>query len=342
MVKFMINSVLNETLAMILHAHKSLLGQGVRALFCVGLMVLSTLWLIPLRPAQAQDNIALNALTIELWPEYDKPSMLVILRGTLDPKVTLPTTITVHIPAASGGPSAVAEQDPNGQLFNASFTTTPLGETIAVHLQMRFASFQVEYYDPGLNIAGEAREYTFQWIADFPVAAATVRVQEPVDTHDLNAEPPITLAGSSGLGLNYYTASLGALSAGQTISLHLRYSKSTSTLSAERVSQSAAAPTPVQAAPVLEAPLERSQLSPTFLIVAGLSLLSLALISWGMVLLVRNRRAAPHSGNPTSVPRRSPKPEGSARFCTQCGQPTLAGDRFCRNCGAPLRAPRVE
>ncbi len=315
--------------------------QSLRLMLCLGLMSLSSVWLAPPRPAQAQSDITLNALTIELWPEYDQPSMLVILRGTLAPSVTLPTTVTVHIPSTSGGPSAVAAQDANGQLFDTVFTTTPAGETLAVQVQTSFASFQVEYYDPGLKITGEAREYPFQWVADFPVSAATVRVQEPIDARGLSAEPPITLAGSSGLGLNYYTASLGALSTGQNVFVHLRYTKSTSTLSVEKVG-----PTPVQAA---SAPGRRLELSPTLLIGGGLGLLSLALTSWGAILLVRRRRTDPRGPRPDEsvpAPQLSPEPRlsasGIAQFCTQCGEPTLAGDRFCRNCGAPIRSPPAE
>lgn len=318
--------------------------QSLRLMLCLGLMSLSSVWLAPPRPAQAQSDITLNALTIELWPEYDQPSMLVILRGTLAPSVTLPTTVTVHIPSTSGGPSAVAAQDANGQLFDTVFTTTPAGETLAVQVQTSFASFQVEYYDPGLKITGEAREYPFQWVADFPVSAATVRVQEPIDARGLSAEPPITLAGSSGLGLNYYTASLGALSTGQNVFVHLRYTKSTSTLSVEKVG-----PTPAQAAPAPGPTPRRLELSPTLLIGGGLGLLSLALMSWGVIGLVRSRRTDPRwrrPGEPVPAPQHSPGPllstHGTAQFCTQCGEPTLAGDRFCRNCGEPIRSPQAE
>jgi hypothetical protein len=294
--------------------------------------LLIALWLLP-RPALAQEGVTLDALTIELWPEYDRPSVLVILRGTLAPSVRLPATVVVHIPAASGGPYAVAAQAPNGQLLTAPYTTAVSGDAIAVSLQTDQASFQLEYYDPGLTIAEAARDYTFRWVADFPSRAASLRVQEPVDTQALSAEPAVTLAGSSDLGLNYYTAPLGQLSAGQTISVTLRYTKTTARLSADAARPSdSVAPVATASAPAT-APAWLGLNDTTRVVLAGvLGLLSLALIGWGVVIW---RRGA---GEPRRSRRaREPAASEAARFCTQCGSPAVPGDQFCRQCGAKLR-----
>jgi hypothetical protein len=298
-------------------------------------------------PVQAQTTTTLSALRIELWPEFDRPAMLVILTGTLAPSVSLPATVTVHIPAASGGPSAVAMQDPSGKLLDAQSTATPSGDSLAVNLQTKFATFRVEYYDPALKIDGDVRDYTFQWTADFPVNAATLRVQEPAGAHGLSADPAVTREGPGDLGLNYYSAALGQLSAGQSVSLHLHYTKSTSTLSVDVVSKSTPAPL---AAPTKTEPPRPLELAPILLAVAaGIGLL---MIGGGVVALVRgsrsapprtsgvnrrrkNRRQTPSVGMPPEA--RSPMP-ASPRFCTQCGQALLSGDRFCRNCGTPVRS----
>ena len=299
------------------------------------------------RPAHAQGTIILSTLTIELWPEFDKPATLVILKGTLAASVPLPAQLTLHIPAASGGPSAVAAPDASGQLLNTQYTTTPSGDTTAINLTTDFPAFHIEYYDPALTITGDARDYVFQWTADYAVSAATVRVQEPVDARDLSAEPVVTSVGTADFGLNYYTASLGALSAGESISIRLRYSKSTSTLSSEVVSQNT--PVPL-ATPAVTEPLS-SRLSLTPILLAAAGGVGLLLIGFGVWSFVRNRREME-----TEQPRRrrrhaasdgdeppaalSPRPEAltSAQFCTQCGQPLLTGDRFCRNCGTPVRS----
>jgi hypothetical protein len=297
------------------------------------------------RPAHAQGTITLSTLTIELWPEYDRPATLVILKGTLAASVPLPAQLTLHIPAASGGPFAVAAADASGKLLDTQYTTTPSGDTIAINLTTDFPAFHIEYYDPALTITGDARDYTFQWTAGYAVTVVTVRVQEPVDARDLTAEPAVAPAGKADFGLNYYSASLGALSAEQSLSFHLRYSKSTSTLSSEVVNQNA--PVPLATPTVTQPLLPRSNLAPILLAAAGG--VGLLLIGFGVWSFVRNRReteterprrrrrhAASDGDEPLSEPHlEAPAP---AQFCTQCGQPLLTGDRFCRNCGTPVRA----
>ena len=76
-------------------------------------MVALALLLLPaLALAQAggapKGNPRLASLNIEIWPEYDRPAALVILRGALAEGVKLPAAVTLRLPAASGGPGAVA------------------------------------------------------------------------------------------------------------------------------------------------------------------------------------------------------------------------------------------
>lgn len=311
--------------------------------WAVVLGLLLVLWPAPLASAQA--GLSLTALTIELWPEYDQPSMLVILRGTLASTVALPATVTLHLPAAVGGPSAVAGQDPAGQLFNIPFTTTTTGATIAVQFEVPLASFQVEYYDPGLTRLGNVRDYAFHWQADFSAEAATLRVQEPLEAGDLSAEPPVTLAGSSDLGVNYYTTALGAIRIGQTVSVHLRYTKATSALTTDNLNQPSVAPLPSEASQTTASWTP----SPQVLIGGGLGLVGAGLVGWGVVWLVRDRSGGlrrPRTRR--SAPRLFASPalggglENTPNFCTQCGQSLETADRFCRHCGAPIRSTITE
>ncbi len=317
-----------------------------RLLRLAGALLILTLSLSA-HPAQAQGTITLSALTIELWPEFDKPATLVLLKGTLASSVKLPAQLTLHIPAASGGPFAVAVEDATGKLLNTQYTATPSGEAIAVNLTTDFPTFHIEYYDPALTISGESRDYVFQWATDYAVTAATVRVQEPVDARDLTAEPAVALAGTADFGLNYYAASLGALPAGQSVSFHLRYSKSTARLSSEVVNQNT--PVPL-ATPAATGPLS-SRLSLTPILLAAAGGVGLLLIGFGVWSFVRNRRemeterprrrrrhAASDGDEPPAALSPRPEAPASARFCTQCGQPLLTGDRFCRNCGTPVRS----
>lgn len=286
---------------------------------------------------RAQGETRLSALTIELWPEYDQPTMLVILRGTLTPETTLPASVTVHIPASANGPHAVAMQDANGQLTDAQFVTTSQANSLAVTLQATLPSFQVEYYDSALKIEGEARQYAFAWTADFVVTAATLRVQEPVNARNLSGEPPLALAGASDFGLSYYTASLGALTAGQAITAQINYTKPDAQLSVAQVTAQPSVATPVL---VMAQPTAMSEAQLQQWLAIALLLVSIGLVSLGF-LFWRRTRAAPaqprgrRSAN--NLPS-APLPATATKFCTQCGQSVGPEDRFCYHCGSAVRA----
>lgn len=293
-------------------------------------------------PARAQSPLTVSALKIELWPEFDRPAVLVILTGTLDASVSLPATVPVSLPASSGGPYAVAVEDAQGQLVDAPYTTTPSGEELIVNLQADARTFHVEYYDATLDTSSETRAYTFRWTPSFAVTAATLQVQEPVEASNLSAEPALTPAGAGTFGLNYYSTSLGQLTAGQTVTLDLRYTKSSATLSSEVVS----AQTPTD----LEVPLaaDSAQSAGGFAwpdippIVIGPIL---GLIAAGVVLLVlairqgrsgqRLRARARHGRRARHAAKEADGAEAT-QFCPQCGRRVEPGDRFCRNCGTAL------
>src|SRR3990172_8860380 len=52
-------------------------------------------------PARAQAAPSIELLEIVLWPEYDRPAVLVIYRVTLSPDTAFPTQLTPPIPRKS-------------------------------------------------------------------------------------------------------------------------------------------------------------------------------------------------------------------------------------------------
>lgn len=304
-----------------------------RQLLCA--LAFATL-LVPAIPAQAQTGIRLASLHIDLWPEFDQPSMLVILDGVLRPDVALPAAITVRLPSGVESPNAVAMRDASGQLVDASYTTSRMDDTLAVVVTAEFPEFRVEYYDARLSLAGSARSFAFQWSPEYGVDSATVRVQEPVGARQMAFEPALASSGAADFGLNYYGGSLGPLAAGQAVTLQLSYTKADARLSVESVSASA----PVGAPAAAPQPASASFPWPVALAAGGGLLIGGGVYYWNQRRAARSKvkshprrhraRAAPSAA---AVVERQRLPS-AARFCTQCGQALLTGDRFCRNCGA--------
>ena len=186
-------------------------------------------------PARAQQPVSLASLDISLWPEFDKPSVLVIMDGQVAASVTLPASLSIRIPAAAGAPNAVAVVGTDGGLFQSPYTTSQAGGDIIIAFTTSSAGFRVEYYDPSLVINGDARTFGLRWKSDFAIQAVAVRVQEPYGARGLTGQPALVSVGAGQYGLTEYTASLGSLPAGGTVSFDLGYAKTGSTLSATAV-----------------------------------------------------------------------------------------------------------
>lgn len=112
------------------------------------ILILAVL-LIPF-PAFSQSATRLSNLVVDLWPEYDRPSVLVIYHATLAAETNLPTELTFRIPAAAGEPNAVAVRQPDGQLFSVDYETQISGEWELITFTATLPEIQLEYYDPGL------------------------------------------------------------------------------------------------------------------------------------------------------------------------------------------------
>jgi hypothetical protein len=299
----------------------------------------------------AQAPITLESAQVELWPEYDRPEMLVILSGNLPADTQLPVTLTLRLPPASTL-FAVALRDAQDGLVNTPYTTDLVDGASVVTMTLTRPNFHLEYYDGALVMDGNRRRFTFTWPDEWSTAAARVRVQEPAGASNLTVTPPLSAAGTGEFGLDYLAGDLGAIRAGQPVQVELTYDKTSTGLSAD-TNTGTAAPVPTAGSSLLPAP-----------VVIGLAVLVGALVV-GLWFWNQRRRPAPasarhsrvanrssapaaRSGRPTPAPQVSaaspPKEDPAAaatttpaRFCTQCGQPLQAGDRFCRACGAAVR-----
>jgi hypothetical protein len=342
-------------------------------MIAVGLAVLLA-W--PALAARAQAGVSLASLRVALWPEFDRPEALVIIDGTLTAGTPLPAEVSLRIPEAAGAPHAVATVGNDGKLLTASYTTNSAGKDIIVTFSTDSLSFRLEYYDPALVVADDTRTYVFGWTADYAVASAALRVQQPFGATDFTAEPALISTGAGEYGLSYWESGAAPLAAGQALSLTFSYSKADSTLSADAVGAE-----PASVPPATSAASTVSAASPNLPLVVAVGAFGVLLVGAGVFVYVRGARTA--RGRPAhgrgAAPRRSARqrrparrasttepaqgassaarqaagvgksapgvtprpaetasPAGGPVFCTQCGQRRLSGDRFCRQCGAAI------
>jgi hypothetical protein len=310
------------------------------------LLLIITILLVPGRLVVAQNAVIFTSLEIDMWPEYDRPEMLVIYRIELSPEVPLPADVSIQIPAAAGEPNAVAVRDPNGSLLNAPFERDVNGDWAIITLTASMPGIQIEYYDPRLITDGFERNYELNWMGDYPTESLIVKLQQPLGAEEVLTVPGATSANQGSDGLTYHIIDLGPQPAGLTTDVTISYVKDTDTLSVERFNVQPSAPI---------SGTTSGRVTIMDVLPWGLGVIGILLLIGGLWWYwqtgrgqhtpqrsSRGRRSrgkrSPHQA------RRAPKADQGTTvtadkgvYCHQCGKRAETGDRFCRSCGTKLR-----
>ena len=298
-------------------------------------LLLIAAWLIPLT-VQAQTDVKLSSLEVDLWPEYDRPNLLVIYKAVVSPEVTLPVGLTFRIPVnAEVNAIAVRQLDGNA-LLNAVYDRQASGEWAQVTFTASSPQVQIEYYDPGLQREGQQRRFEYHWPGDYAVDALVIQVQQPAGASEMRISPSLGSGLQGGDGFTYYTADVGSLTAGNTFKISLEYQKQDEGLSVENLEVRPSSPVTSQTSGWLN----WQQYLPWIVGVLGVLLIAGGgLWYWqsgrerAPAEVRRRRRSPPLSSAEADA---TPGP-GGAIYCHQCGKRASPGDRFCRSCGSRLR-----
>lgn len=274
----------------------------------------------------------LVSMSVELWPDYDRPSMLVLMTGVLPSGTTLPVELSLPIPE-DAEIHAVASFNEAGALMSNNVYSVGNGQ---ITLTTPSERFRVEYYAPYEVVDGNY-SYTFEWLSDMAVGQMNVVVQQPLAAVDFSVDPaPVASDAERGDDLTYHTLPSRAVAAGEPFVVEISYTVDAPVLSAPSqspISQPAATATEDGIDPLW------------FLIGAGV--LALAGGAWYLgryQARAGSRVRKPQPARPSaSKPPAAKKPASSAgsaapaRFCHNCGQRAEPADAFCRKCGTPLK-----
>jgi hypothetical protein len=221
-------------------------------------------------PVRGQQAVTFNTMQIALWPEYDRPSVLVIYRIVLASDVSLPTRLSLRIPASAGEPNAIAQKDMlSGGLVNVNYTRQLSGAWATIDFTVSTAEVQIEYYDTGIQRENTNRHYEYLWPGDYAIQALSIQVQQPLGATNLRISPTLGPGTPGQDGLTYYLADIGAVPAGQTVEISLDYDKASDDLSVAGpdVSVQPSAPIPENV------PVEWTKYLPWVLGILGMALL---------------------------------------------------------------------
>ncbi len=229
---------------------------------------LAALLLLAAPPAQARTEPGVKRLHVALWPEYDQPSVLVIVSLRLAHGVPLPATIHLPLPQLVGKPSAVAKRGAGGALVVLDYKLQTKKGVSEVVLSTDTPELQIEY-SIDLPIDEGERHFTLDWPVYATIEQLAVEMQQPAGATDLAMWPRPTLRRTDERGLTYYGAELGKVAPPEVHQIQFRYRKADQALSIARP--------PPAAAPQVEAgppapPSAPGSLWPTLLVAAVLLL----------------------------------------------------------------------
>lgn len=285
----------------------------------------------------AQEPPSLTSMTVDLWPEFDRPTMLVMYQFSLSSDVKLPTEIIFRIPAAAGVPNAVAVCEPNVNCYNTPFTQQTAGEWSELTIQATLPDLRVEYYDPSLQYDGSSRMYGYVWPGDFAVDSMLLHVQQPIGAEQMLIKPGTVVTGVGEDGLTYYSLDAGAVPAGQAVEVTIEYTKDNDELTNTALSVSSSEPLDDNSSGrftlTSDMPYVLGGLGVLLMVGGGLWYW----LSGQRRSATQPRKRARHKQNKDEPTAAALAAGGEYVYCHQCGNRAAAGDRFCRTCGTAIR-----
>jgi hypothetical protein len=276
--------------------------------------------------AHAQTEPRLSTASIDIWPEYDQPAVLVIYHLTLSANTSLPTSLTLHVPVQADV-TAVAVVDQNGNLVNSPYDRVVQADWAVLSIMATSLQVQVEYYAP-LEKNGPERHIVFNWAGDFAVDKLDVNFLQPIGAMEVHLSPPAMETNTTQDALTNYHVQVFNPAKGKVFQFTISYVRTSDELSITSQTVQAA----VTPGPNTPGRISMSGFLPGFLLGLGIVLIVGGVI--GFLVWQRGRKRTP-TGRQGHKKRESETQE--TVYCQECGKRAQPGDQFCRTCGTRLR-----
>lgn len=272
------------------------------------------LLLFPLFRVWAQTPLILEEVRVQIWPEEDKPSVLVLYDLKAPADAIFPFTLEIPLPPRAEL-NAVAREE-GGTLITIDHQLVSGGE--AVRFTLTDAAFyRLEYYFP-FEKKGIHRHFVYRWPGAYAVRTLSVELKEPLGAQNLVTTPTLTNVTQL-RDFTYHSLTFSDLPAGKTFELSVDYDKLSDALNVSASTPSGGSTPP------------RGTLYwiPTWLGITGVLLILSGVFYywWNTTRVGKTKVVKRHA---------SEKQPSSKVYCKKCGERAQPGDRFCRKCGAYL------
>jgi len=289
-------------------------------------------------------GLAMARLRLSLWPEYDDPRVLVMLRGEMTPREAFPTSLVLPLPKGAEIVGAGMISEHNELLLHPHQVQS--GDTHdSIQLNLPVPRFFLEFYYNPFTTNDPQKRFTYAAPTSYPIETLQVDIQQPLKATDFTVTPSPMERLSDNQGFTYYQFTYHNVPQNQSHLFHVAYTKTTAAPSVQKQQ-----PTPQEKSQGLARP---NTTLVAFTVLAGAIVLFLG---WAYFFRWRQIRTAPLTNASVSLPsladtlttllQTSAPPSDTAptisptpttiNFCTNCGRKLLPEDRFCAGCGKPI------
>lgn len=294
--------------------------------FTTVFLIVMFVLLIPLSLSAQAPVTEIESLAVEIWPDYDRPSVLVLLTGILPTDTTLPVTLTIPLPE-DADVNAVAHITTEGTLTDQDITYSISDNELTVTSPS--PNFHVEFYMPYTAHELE-REFAYTWEGNTAVTNLTAVIQQPLAASKINTTPDTNSTSIGSNGLTYHNLPPQSLAANEPFTVSAAYTMSSDTLTVDLQNNTAVNTQP--SAAITSQPADTSLNWPLLIAILGFILILFAVI-W-QLLVHQKKNNKPRK--PQKI-RSTPSTSTKAKYCHHCGLPLQPKDKFCRDCGTAVK-----
>jgi mono/diheme cytochrome c family protein len=294
-------------------------------------------------------DLVMARLRLSIWPEYDDPRVLIMLRGEMTPRQAFPTNISLPIPKGAEiiGAGMISEQN---ELLLHPHQILPGDTQDTLQLNLPVPRFFVEFYYNPFTTSGPEKRFVYPAPTTYPIQLFEVDIQQPVKATAFTLDPAPTERMTDNQGFTYHQFTYHDVGKEESRAFTIAYTKTATTPS---VSKQQPTPQPTEKVRVRSDNtlvvlsifagaifvfagcawlLQRSQLQhmPTTLAPAPSVSMSDTLLG-----LLRND-TQPQKTETADVPPVLQQTR-AINFCANCGRKLLPDDRFCSGCGKPIK-----
>jgi mono/diheme cytochrome c family protein len=294
-------------------------------------------------------DLVMARLRLSIWPEYDDPRVLIMLRGEMTPRQAFPASITLPIPKGAEiiGAGMISEQN---ELLLHPHQVLPGDTQDTLQLNLPVPRFFVEFYYNPFTTSGAEKRFVYPAPTTYPIELFEVDIQQPLKATAFTLDPAPMERMTDNQGFTYHQFTYRDVGKGQSQIFTIAYIKTVTTPS---VSKQQPTPQPTEKART------RSDNTLVVLSILAGAILLFAGCAW---LIQRSQRqhmptttapapSVPMSDTLLALLRDDAQPQETARadvppmlsqtkainFCANCGRKLLPDDRFCSECGKPIK-----